>query len=124
VAGVAGAALVAAGAAAAQSTVEELTVLGHAGPQGHDTFSYRVGYADLDLRTEHGRAQLDKRIQITARYVCTKIAQQERAPSADPSCVAIAVRDGRDAARQAKVAAFRSTARWKPGPGWTPPPEI
>jgi UrcA family protein len=124
VAGLAGAALLAAAAASAQGSVEELTVLGHSGPKHQDTLSYAVSYADLDLRTEHGRGELDKRIKIIAKYVCTKLADQERLRAPDESCIAVAIRDGRTQAREAKIRAFRHTGHWKPGPPWNPPPGV
>jgi UrcA family protein len=104
----------------AQPTVGEVTVLGHIPKHDQETMSYRVGYADLDLRTEAGRKELDRRIKIAAKHVCESLGQHEHVTSASP-CIDQAVTEARARAADAKTQAFRSTTQWHPGPTWVPP---
>jgi UrcA family protein len=47
-----------------------LTLAVPAAAQQRDTRTTGVTYADLDLATEEGRAELDRRIDYAARQVC------------------------------------------------------
>jgi UrcA family protein len=103
-------------AAAQATTVEELTVVGKPTHGPPEEFDYRVGYSDLNLRSEAGRKELANRIQIAAAYACKKVD--------DPSgaCRAEAVRQ---ANVQADKAAHQMRAHGKhpvPGSNWVPPP--
>jgi UrcA family protein len=120
---VAAASLAAAGAALAQTTVEELTVIGKEGPKGHaESLSYKITWHDLDLRTKAGQKELDRRIRVTAKYVCDKLGEAPSNAGYIPSCEKAAVQNASHGARDARIAALRSTKHWKPGPPWTPPP--
>lgn len=107
-----------AGFAAAQA-VDEVTVIGHHAQKGlNDTVSYKVGYADLDLRTKEGQDALADRIKVTAAYVCEKLGEAKQGNSI---CVDSAVKDASTAARRAVKAAQESHVAWKAGAAWTPP---
>ena len=97
-------------------TVEELTVVGKPSNGPPEEFDYRVGYSDLNLRSEAGRKELANRIQLAAAYACKKVD--------DPSgaCRAEAVRN---ANAKAADAAHRMRAHGEhptPGSHWVPPP--
>jgi UrcA family protein len=102
------------GALAQSTTVEELTVTGH--PKAYpETFSYRVSYADLDLKKEADRKELDRRIAVTAAFVCKRVDQP------DSACRAEAVNQ---ANKQEQNAIHRAQAHGEHahGPAWVPPP--
>ena len=117
--GAAGAAAIALGGGYAMAqavTVEELTVEARPTHGPPEAFDYRVGYSDLNLRSEAGRKELANRIQIAAAYACKKVD--------DPSgaCRAEAVRQ---ANVQASKAAHQMRGHGKhpvPGSNWVPPP--
>ena len=116
----AGCATAFAGSAAAQA-VDEVTVVGHhADPKLHDEASYKVSYADLDLRTQDGRDALNQRIKTTALYVCQKLGEAKEGHSA---CIDNAIKQASASARRAAQAAQASHVAWKAGPAWTPPPQ-
>jgi UrcA family protein len=113
-------ALSAAPSFAQPTTVGEVQVYGHIPKHDQETMSYRVGYADLDLRTEAGRKELDRRIKVAATHVCKSLGQHEHVTSASP-CIDQAVTEARAKAADAKTQAFRSTTQWHAGPTWVPP---
>lgn len=109
-----------AGVAAAQA-VDEVTVIGHhANKALHDDVSYKVTYADLDLRTQDGRDVLNQRIKTTAVYVCKQLGEAREGHSI---CIDNAIKDASASARRAARAAQERQVAWKPGPSWTPPPQ-
>lgn len=99
------------------TTVEELTVRGHhlhkAAP---GDVAYRVGYSDLNLRTAAGMKELEKRIQISAAYVCKKMNET------DGACEAEAVHDAKIQARAAQHQMKAHGKHASPGGVWVPPP--
>jgi UrcA family protein len=58
-----------------------------------DTMSQRVSYADLDLRYAEDRRELRHRVDLTARYLCDRLGEDEDSSSVVPSCREAAVRD-------------------------------
>lgn len=58
-----------------------------------DTMSQRVSYADLDLRYAEDRRELRHRVDLTARYLCDRLGEDENSSSVVPSCREAAVRD-------------------------------
>jgi UrcA family protein len=96
------------------TTVEELTVTGH--PTSYpETFSYRVSYADLDLKQEADRKELDRRIAVTAAFVCKKVDQP------DSACRAEAVNQANKQEQKA-IHLARAHGEHPHGPAWVPPP--
>jgi UrcA family protein len=95
----AGLTLVSAAPALAQDyypdTQEDIVVEGRWGrvPDNVDTLSQRVSYADLDLRYADDRRELRHRIDLTARYLCDRLGEDENSSSVVPSCREAAVRD-------------------------------
>jgi UrcA family protein len=106
-----------AGPAAAQS-VSEVTV---SAAKGNDVqaLSYKVGYADLNLRETAGRKTLHERIAVTARYLCRSLGEANRVSF--NACRDRAVADAMPAARAAVRDAHARQYVWTPGPTWTPP---
>jgi UrcA family protein len=103
------------GSAFAQSTtVEELTVTGRPNT-APESFSYRVSYADLDLKQEADRKELDRRIAVTAAFVCKKVDQP------DSACRANAVSKA-SKQEQSAVHYARAHGVHPHGPSWVPPP--
>jgi len=97
-------------------TVEEVTVEGRPSKGPPEAFDYRVGYSDLDLRTEEGRKELANRIQIAAAYACKKVDEPNGACRADAVNHAMV---------KARAAAHEMRAHGKhpvPGSPWVPPP--
>jgi UrcA family protein len=97
-------------------TVEEVTVEGRPSKGPPETFDYRVGYSDLDLRTEEGRKELANRIQIAAAYACKKVDEPNGACRADAVSHAMV---------KARAAAHQMRGHGKhpaPGSPWVPPP--
>ncbi len=118
--GAASAAVIALGGACAFAqpvTVEELTVQGHhhhhAAP---DDVAYRVGYSDLNLRTAAGMKELEKRIKISAAYVCKKMHET------DGACEAEAIHEAKIQARTAQHQMRAHGKHSTPGSPWVPPP--
>jgi UrcA family protein len=108
-------------AAAAQTTVEELTVQGH---HGADTKAYPVSYADIDIRTPDGKRELNRRIHVTAKWVCKQLGEPVGARVPKPNCESIAVRDAGPMVEKARHAALAHRGAWKAGAAWTPPPGV
>jgi UrcA family protein len=115
--------LVAAAHPAAAQTVEEVTVTARLPETRATALAYPVSYRDLDLRTEVGRNELSRRIEITADYLCKRLGEEEKEPSSAylPSCRADAIGRAKAAAAAARDEAVASTGTWTPGPPWTPP---
>jgi len=104
-------------APAAAQTVAEVTVTA---AKGHavQALSYKVGYADLNLRDIAGRKTFHQRIAITARYLCRKLGEVNVVSY--NACRDRAVADAVPAARAATRNAAHQGA-WTPGPAWTAP---
>lgn len=118
----AGAALALGGAAAFAQTVEELTVIGKMGPENKPmSLSYPVSFRDIDLKTQSGRDELDRRIVVTAAYLCKKLGEEATHSPPVPTCRDQAVRDARPKAKRASEEAMARMTPWTAGPAWTPP---
>jgi UrcA family protein len=117
-ASLAAAGLAMAGAPAlAQTTVEEVVVIGSIGPDGEPrTLSRAVSYRDLDITTEAGQAELKRRVNDTASELCEQLDESDTSSVVVPSCKDAAVRD---AMEQTRIHIAAATPR---GPAWTPMP--
>jgi UrcA family protein len=112
------AATLAFGPPASAQEVEPITVMGHhAAKNRPDTFSYRVGYADLDLQLGGGQKEFRRRVSMVAGYVCKKLGE-----GSSGACVDQAVRDAEPQVKAAIAHAKTRPPHWKRGPKWTPPP--
>jgi UrcA family protein len=109
--------------ARAQTTVDEVMVTGHMKDRNfEDALGYHVSYADLDLRTEAGRKELDQRIVKTADVLCAKLGERDHVRGAAAlSCKDSAIKEGRAKARTVKERAMKSSTPFTPGPAWQPP---
>jgi UrcA family protein len=109
--------------AAAQSTVEELTVTGRYGraPDSVRSLSQTVGYADLDLSTEAGKREFRHRLQLTARYLCEKLGETGSGDAVAPSCRDAAVKDAMQRAGTLESGFAPRGTTWVAGPAWTAP---
>jgi UrcA family protein len=120
----AGAALVAAATPVlAQSTVDEVTVIGRHGPLPDDvrSISQTVSYADLDLGSADGRHELKHRIALTARYLCDRLGESDASDPVVPSCRDAATRDAYTRA-DAVIAYFSSRGpTWEARSDWSRP---
>ena len=85
---IAGAALVGAAAPSLAQSDEEIIVSGRYGnlPESVRSLSQSVSYADLDLSSTAGRAELRHRVRLTARYLCEKLGEVDSSSSVVPSC--------------------------------------
>jgi UrcA family protein len=108
-----GVALAAAGLALAAApalaqTVDEVTVVGHLGPDGRpNTLSRVIDIADLDLRRDADVREMQRRVRYTARSLCEELGETG-GPGITPSCEDAAVRD---AQRQTRFAVAQARAR-------------
>jgi UrcA family protein len=110
--------IIAGAPASAQSTVEELTVTGHYGPDNTPSrLSQAVSYADLDLSTSDGRYLLKQRISLTARYLCDRLGEDEASDGVLPSCKDAAISDAMAQARPI-IPYFTRGSQWAAGPAW------
>jgi UrcA family protein len=104
--------------AATAQTVEELVVMGHKGKEPQ-TFSYKVTFHDIDLRHPAGVKELNRRVEVTADYVCYRLGQTG---GAGAPCRSQAIADAQPGVQKAVKAARLSTKNWHKGPAWKPPP--
>lgn len=120
----AGAALVAAAAPVlAQSTVDEVTVIGRHGPLPDDvrSISQTVSYADLDLASAYGRHELKHRIRLTADYLCDRLGESDASDPVVPSCRDAATREAYNRA-DAVIAYYSSRGpTWEAQSDWSGP---
>lgn len=74
---------------------EEITVTGRFGrvPDNVRTLSQAVSYADLDLSTPEGKAEIRHRINLTARYLCDRLGESASSTGPAGSCRDAASRD-------------------------------
>ena len=97
----------AAAPAFAQTTVDEVTVVGRIGPDGRpNTLSRAVDIADLDLRSDADVREMQRRVRGTARALCDELGETG-GPGLTPSCVDAAVRG---AQRQTRYAVAQARA--------------
>jgi UrcA family protein len=116
---VAGVGIIPTTSALAQTSVEELTVTGHYGPDGAQSLSQPVSFADLDLSSSDGRNEFKHRISLTARYLCEKLGENETSDGVTPSCRDSAVSDAM--AQAGPIIKAFQRAQWAAGPAWSPP---
>ena len=109
--------------AAAQPTVEELTVTGRYGrvPESVQSLSQAISYADLDLSTEAGKREFRRRINLTARYLCEKMGETSTGDTVVPSCRDAAARDALARAGTLEAGFAPRGTTWVAGPAWQPP---
>ena len=82
--------------AMAQDDQEDIVITGHYGrlPDNIESASQHVSYADLDLSYAADRNVLKHRIELTARYLCDRLGEDDSSSSSlVPSCRETAVRD-------------------------------
>ncbi len=118
------AALSAAAPANAQRTVEEVIVEGYRGgklPDNVKRAATSVSYADLDLGTREGRAELRHRVRLTARYLCEKLGETDHSSGVVPSCRDKAVRDTMRRVGTLEANAVPRGSAWVPPPPWAAP---
>ncbi|WP_022681498.1 UrcA family protein [Sphingobium bisphenolivorans] len=114
--------LAAAVPALAQSD-EEIIVMGRYGqvPSNVQSLSQAVSYADLDLSTAAGRAELRHRVSLTARYLCGRLGESDSASPVAPSCRDAATKDAMTRVGTVEEGfAPRGTA-WAPKSRWQAP---
>lgn len=109
--------------AGAQPVSEDITVMGRYGrvPDSVRSLSQAVSYADLDLATAAGRAELRRRVNLTARWLCDKLGESGTGDAVVPSCRDAATRD---AMRRVGTLEQHWTPRgttWIAPPAWVPP---
>ena len=87
--------LVAAAAPSFAQSSEEIVVSGRYGkvPGSVQSLSIPVSYSDLDLSTQAGRDILRHRLNLTARFLCTKLGESDMSDPIAPSCRDAAVKD-------------------------------
>lgn len=117
------AALAAAAPAHAQQYVEEIIVEGYQGklPDNVKRASTAVSYADLDLSTRAGQAELRKRVRLTARYLCEKLGETDHSSSVVPSCRDQAYKSTMRRVGTAEANALPRGSAWVPPPRWAAP---
>lgn len=110
--------------ATAQTTAEDIEVIGRYGtvPADVRSLSARVSYADLDLSTEAGKERFRDRVALTARYLCQKLGEPEMTATPPvPSCREAAVSDAMERVRTVETN-FKARGRtWVAGPAWQAP---
>jgi len=118
----AGGLALAAAPAAAQTTVEEFTVMGRYGPNDNvRSLSQVVSYADLDLSTMAGQAELRHRVRLTARYLCDKLGENESVTGPAPTCRADAEQRAMAQANDVISHFPPRGGTWVAGPVWVGP---
>jgi UrcA family protein len=105
--------------AAAQTTTEELTVIGHGGGPNDDTKSYVVGFGDLNLRDQTGQKELVHRVGLAANYVCRKLHEHDA--NSVPACENQATKEAMAKVRAFERQAKENSASLTPGRPWVPP---
>jgi len=119
---------VAAAPALAQTTVDEVTVVGRFGADGRpQTLSRAVSYADLDITTYGGQTELRRRINLTARDLCRELGESRDRTNLGKSCEEMAIRDAVDQMRIHVASAHPRDAAWAlaeaPPPAYVAPVE-
>jgi UrcA family protein len=109
--------------ATAQDSGEEIVVMGRFGtvPDSTRSLSQPVSYADLDLSTQAGRAELRRRVSLTSRYLCEKLGEADSSGPVLPSCRESATRDA-----MARIGTIEQNfaprgTTWVAPPAWAPP---
>ena len=103
---------------------QEITVSGEYGtaPSNVQSLSIPVSYADLDLTKEADRKLLQHRINLTARFLCNKLGEENAASPVAPTCRGGAVTKAMTQQVRPVEANFTPRpAGWTPEPVWTPP---
>lgn len=120
---VAGAALIGVAAPALAQSDEEIIVSGRYGtlPDSVQSASQSVGYADLDLSTMDGRAELKRRLNLTARYLCNKLGESDTSSSVAPTCRDAAVKDAMSRMGTIEAHAVPRGKGWVAPPAWSAP---
>jgi len=103
-------------------TSEDITVTGRYGrvPDSVRSLSQAVSYADLDLSTKAGKAELRHRVALTARYLCDKLGEPATS-SPPPSCRDAAVSDAMSRVGTIEEGFAPRGTTWTAGPRWQAP---
>ncbi len=116
------AALCATAPAHAQQVIDEIIVEGYDGKlPGVKRAATAVSYADLDLSTGEGRAELRQRVKLTARYLCEKLGETDRSSGVVPSCIDQSVKSTMRRVGTAEANAVPRGSAWVPPPRWAAP---
>lgn len=124
-----GSALILSGLFMASSSVsfaqpdEEITVTGRYGrvPDSTQSLSQGVSYADLDLSTKAGKAELRHRVALTARYLCDKLGESATSSPPVPSCRDAAVSDAMARVGTVEEGFAPRGTTWVAGTRWQAP---
>ena len=107
----------AAAPALAQSSVSGITVIAPPVNKYESEFSYKVSYADLDLRKPEARKEFDRRVSVTAEYVCKTLKETDVS-----ACTRTAISRAAPAVSRAKQIGMTKVIKFTPGEPWIPPP--
>ena len=109
--------------ASAQSAPEEIIVTGNYGrvPESVRSLSQPISYADLDLSTQGGRAELRHRVNLTARFLCDKLGESSSSSSIAPSCREAAVKDAMSRVGTLEASAAPRGTTWVRPTPWSAP---
>jgi len=109
--------------ASAQGAPEEIVVTGNLRtvPDSVRSLSQSVSYADLDLSTEAGRAEMRHRVNLTARFLCDKLGESGSSSAIIPSCRDAAVRDAMSRLGTVEQSFAPRGTTWVRPQAWSPP---
>lgn len=109
--------------AGAQAAPEEIVVTGNLGtvPDSVRSLSQSVSYADLDLSTAAGRAEMRHRVNLTARFLCDKLGEGGSSASVVPSCRDAAVRDAMSRLGTVEASFAPRSTTWVRPQAWSAP---
>jgi UrcA family protein len=107
----------------AQQAAEEIVVLGTYGqaPDSARTLSQAVSYADLDLSTSAGKAEMRRRLNLTARFLCDKLGESGSSTGPTPSCRDAATKDAMSRLGTLEEQAAPRGTTWVAGTAWEAP---
>lgn len=108
---------------AVAQTDEEIIVTGRYGqvPESLRSLSQSVSYADLDLSTKAGRAELRHRVSLTARYLCDRLGESATATLPGTSCREAATRDAMSRVGTVEEGFAPRGTGWVAAPPWKAP---
>ena len=107
----------------AQPIEEEIIVSGRYGtvPDSVKSLSQPVSYADLDLTTAGGRAELRHRVRLTARFLCEKLGESNSSSGVVASCRDAAAKDALDRIGTIEANAAPRGTTWVASSRWAAP---
>jgi UrcA family protein len=95
----------------------EVTIIAPPVNKYESELSYRVSYRDLDLRKPEARKELDRRVSVTAEYLCKALKEPNVV-----ACQHEAIAKSASAVAKAKHEGMTKTIKFVPGEPWIPPP--